>query len=81
MNPNKEWDHSVYVPLMLMVPDASIPIVSISVLKDESAWKHIAIGEALAPLRKKGVMILGSGASFWNMNYLMAGGKNRDIGI
>ena len=44
MDPNKQWDHAVYVPLILMVPDATIPIVSISVLQEESPEKYIAIG-------------------------------------
>ena len=57
---------------MLMVPDASIPVVSISVLEEESAEKHIAIGEALKSLRKKGILIVGSGASFHNFDYFFA---------
>ncbi len=51
LDANKQWDHGVFVPMILMVPDASIPIVSMSVLNEESGEKHIAIGEALQPLR------------------------------
>jgi len=72
MDPTEKWDTAMYVPMILMVPDASIPVVTISVLEEESFEKHIAIGEALAPLRKKGILILGSGASFHNFDYFFA---------
>ena len=35
----------------------------------------------MAPLRKMGVMILGSGASFHNFDYFFSSGKKKEIGI
>lgn len=61
------FDHGLYVPLLLMYPDAQIPCIQISLLKSLDAGEHIRIGEALAGLEQKGLLIIGSGFSFHNM--------------
>ena len=61
------FDHGVFVPLMLALPAADIPIVCISLHSSLSAKVHVQVGQALAPLRSRGVIILGSGYSFHNM--------------
>lgn len=62
------FDHGTFVPLMLMYPEADIPVVQVSLLRSLNPEKHIALGEALAPLRQQGVLILGSGMSFHNQH-------------
>ena len=61
-NSKRNFDHGVFIPLKLMYPDAAIPVISISILGNYSPAEHIAIGKALAPLRKQGVLIIGSGS-------------------
>ena len=61
------WDHGVFVPMMVAVPDADIPLVQMSLRSDLDPAAHIATGRALAPLRDEGVLIVGSGMSFHNM--------------
>lgn len=71
-NSNRGWDHGVFVPLKLMYPDASIPVVSMSLHSSLDPDVHLRIGEALAPLREEGVLIVGSGASCHNFEYFFA---------
>jgi aromatic ring-opening dioxygenase catalytic subunit (LigB family) len=61
------WDHGVFVPMKVAVPEADIPLVQLSLRADLDPAAHIAIGRALAPLRDEGVLIVGSGMSFHNM--------------
>ncbi|MBN8814134.1 MAG: dioxygenase [Sphingomonas sp.] len=61
------WDHGVFVPMKVAVPDADVPLVQMSLRADLDPADHIAIGRALAPLRDEGVLIVGSGMSFHNM--------------
>ncbi|MET3760568.1 aromatic ring-opening dioxygenase catalytic subunit (LigB family) [Sphingomonas sp. UYEF23] len=61
------WDHGVFIPMMVAVPGADIPLVQLSLRADLDPAGHIAIGRALAPLRDEGVLIVGSGMSFHNL--------------
>jgi len=57
----------MFIPMMLMFPDAEIPVVQLSLHKNLDPELHLQMGRALAPLRDEGVLIIGSGMSFHNM--------------
>ena len=57
----------MFIPLMLMFPDADIPVVQLSLRHDLDPQAHLDAGRALAALRDDGVLIVGSGMSFHNM--------------
>jgi aromatic ring-opening dioxygenase catalytic subunit (LigB family) len=66
-DPERGLDHGVFVPMMLMYPEANIPVVLLSMKSDYDPLEHIKLGEALAPLRDEGILIIGSGLTYHNM--------------
>jgi len=68
LDPNRGFDHGVFIPLLLMYPDASIPVIQLSLLSSLDPAAHIAMGAALTSLAGAGVLILGSGFTFHNMS-------------
>jgi aromatic ring-opening dioxygenase catalytic subunit (LigB family) len=74
LDPSRGWDHGVFVPMKLILPDESIPIVQMSVLESEDPADHFKMGQALAILRKENIAIVGSGfPTFHNLRLLFSG--------
>ena len=72
------FDHGVFVPLKVMVPDADIATVALSLHADLDPAFHQRLGAALAPLRDEGVLIVGSGSSYHNTQDWLGGGAAAD---
>jgi len=67
------FDHGVFVPFLIVDPQARIPVVMLSLQQDLDPAAHIAVGQAIAPLRDEGVLIVGSGNSFHNLRAFFDG--------
>jgi aromatic ring-opening dioxygenase catalytic subunit (LigB family) len=67
-------DHGVFVPFSLIYPHADVPILQLSLQRSLDPGLHLRIGNALAPLRERGVLIVGSGMSYHNLAAMFSGG-------
>lgn len=61
------FDHGLFVPLKIMYPEADIPCVQLSLVKDLDPLAHINLGRALQELGDPSLLLIGSGFSFHNM--------------
>ena len=68
-------DHGAWVPLMLMYPQADVPVVQLSVQSHLGAAHHIALGSKLAKLRADNVLVLGSGGFVHNLRRIAPPGS------
>ncbi|KAG2841380.1 hypothetical protein PC116_g6256 [Phytophthora cactorum] len=61
------FDHGVYVPMLLIRPEADIPIVTMSINSRLSNQDHFDLGKAIAPFRDEDTLIFCSGQATHNM--------------
>jgi 4,5-DOPA dioxygenase extradiol len=72
LDARRGWDHGVWVPLRLLYPAADMPVVEVSLPVPRTPALLLAMGEALLPLRERGVLLLGSGGVVHNLRRLRA---------
>lgn len=73
------YDHGTFVPMMLIRPEANIPILQMSLLASLDSERHLALGRALAGVLDDDIALIGSGFSFHNLGAL-TGRMGGDLG-
>ncbi|NVL34667.1 dioxygenase [Pseudomonas syringae pv. actinidiae] len=67
LDANRGLDHGAWVPLLYLAPEATVPVVQVSMPMPMDTRSALKFGEALKPLRDMNVLIVASGSLTHNL--------------
>jgi 4,5-DOPA dioxygenase extradiol len=76
---DEKWglDHGAWSVIRRMYPDASVPVIQMSLDYRQTAKQQYDLAKELAPLRNRGVLIIGSGNMVHNLRAIDWSGKTQ----
>lgn len=77
IDPQRGFDHGLFIPLKMMYPEADIPCLQLSLLRGLDPAAHLALGKALGELSDENILLIGSGFSFHNMQAFSWSGSGK----
>ena len=77
IDPQRGFDHGLFIPLKMMYPQADIPSLQLSLLRGLNPLAHIGLGKALRDFMDENILVIGSGFSFHNMRAFAWEGTGR----
>jgi 4,5-DOPA dioxygenase extradiol len=69
-DPGRGFDHGTWVPMSLAFPSGRVPIVQVSLPAPAEPVEILQFGRALAPLRDRNVLLVGTGGIVHNLHRL-----------
>lgn len=75
LDSSRGLDHGAWVPLSLAFPRANIPVTALSLPNGSTPQSVYELGRALAPLKEKGVLIIGSGSTTHSLRHIRPQGS------
>jgi len=72
IDPDRGFDHGLFIPLKMMYPGAEIPAIQLSLLRGLDPTRHVSLGRALRELAHENILVIGSGFSFHNLRAFFA---------
>ena len=72
-------DHGAWIPMRRIFPQADIPLLQLTLPMPRHPEELMALGQALAPLRSEGVLLVGSGNVVHNLRRVHFGDKHGPV--
>jgi len=72
-------DHGIWTPLRYMFPAAPVPVLPLGWPPNWSPAQLFALGRALAPLAREGVLVMGTGSITHNLRRVFASGRDAAV--